>query len=237
MRNDDGVNEKDSFSDENVTSISFPGMENRLDQQVKEEAKTFSPLTIVKYAGVQHTLLWGMLFALLTAGSVLMSSSIADGFVPAFAVLGFGIGAVAWIDLKTHLIKNAHSLNLAWVIGLLTVLGAWLSSDWSSLIWGVVAAAIVMVTFILLVVFVNFGSGGDIKFSPIPALLLGAASSVLTALIWLFMSFIFAMVFLIIGQKMENRNFIAFGPAMAFSLPLTILLSDLLYQSVGLPPF
>jgi len=185
------------------------------------------PWAIIKHVGVVYTAVWAVLTAV-------ASGAAAYYFAPQPAwivvtVFAFFAGVIAAVDSKTQLIKNEHTL----ITGIITVplagflafyLGPW------NLLGGGVSAAVTMGTLLLLVIFIGFGSGGDLKFSPLPGFVLGVINPMLAAL-WFFISLIVTLVLLLTRKKKE----IAFGMGMVIAIPIALVVTKILFDAAGLP--
>jgi hypothetical protein len=185
------------------------------------------PWAIIKHVGVVYTAVWAVL-------SAVASGAAAYYFAPQPAwivvtVFAFFAGVIAAVDSKTHLIKNEHTL----VTGIITVpLAAFLAfqlGPWN-LLGGGISAAVTMGTLLLLAVFIGFGSGGDLKFSPLPGFVLGVINPILAAL-WFFLSLVVTMVLLLVNKKKE----FAFGAGMVIAIPIALVVTKILFDAAGLP--
>lgn len=185
------------------------------------------PWEIIQYTGVARTAIWAVLTAALSGAAAFFFAPGPSWIM--VTVFAFFAGAIAAVDSKTHLIKNRHSLITAAVS---LPLGIFVASQlgWWNLLGGAVSAIAIMGTLLLLVIFVGFGSGGDLKFSPIPAFVLGVINPFLAAL-WFFLSLITTMVLLVTSKKKE----IAFGTGMAIALPIAIIATKFFFDVAGLP--
>ena len=194
----------------------------------KDADVVFGPWEIVKHTGIVTTTVWAVL-------SGLVCGATAFFFAPghytwiALGVLGFLMGALAAIDLKTHLIKDQHTIITAILTVPLALLAAFNLGPWNFL-YGILAAVIIFLVFFALVLFVGFGSGGDIKFSPIPAFALGVINPLISA-VWLFLALIVTVVLLVFRKAKKT----SFGEGMVISLPLALLAVYGLYSLTGMP--
>lgn len=176
---------------------------------------------IVKHTGYVRVLLWALIISGLTyAASTLISQPTKIGFV--FTALGFMAGVIAAIDRKTRLIKNEHTLLTFILTVPAMVIGQIHYGTPLNLLWGGIGAVSVFLVFFILIFLTGFGSGGDLKFSPIPAFVLGVLSP-LTSIIWLFLAFILTAINMVIFKKKET----SFGEGMAIAIPITLLLAAL----------
>lgn len=185
------------------------------------------PWGIIKHTGYVPVAVWAVLTAAVT-GTVSYFFTPGDYTWIALSILGFMTGVIAAVDRKTHLIKNQHTILTA----ILTVpLAVWVGitlGGWN-LLSGAIAAVAVFGVFIFLILKVGFGSGGDIKFSPIPAFALGVVNPLISAL-WLFYALIITVILLIVRKQKST----SFGEGMAISLPFAILSVYALYSMTGL---
>jgi len=170
---------------------------------------------IVQYSGVTQTFLWGFIIAAL-------SGVTAWFFAPqpawvAATLLGFTTGFIARIDNKTRLIKNTHTLI---TLAVTVPASLWVASQlgWMNLLGGVISSAVVIVTFILLIWLVGFGSGGDLKYAPVAAFTLGTINPLIAAL-WFFEALIITVILLLVRKNKET----SFGEGMALAIPLSII--------------
>lgn len=184
-------------------------------------------LEIIKHTGYLNTAIWAILTAAVT-GLVAYFFTPGMSWLP-LGVLGFFAGVIAAVDYKTHLIKNNHILVTAAVtVPLAIIVG--LQLGWWNILGGVVSAILIMAIFLGLVIFVGFGSGGDIKYSPVPAFVLGVVNPLLPA-IWFFYALIITALLLVIRKKKQT----SFGEGMAIAAPLAIITVKFFYDLVGLP--
>lgn len=177
---------------------------------------------IIKYSGVATTFIWG-------AVSGVVAGAAGFFFAPQpswvlLAVLGFFLGVVANVDRKTHLIKNAHTLTmLAVSIPLAAFVASQLS--WWNLLGGLVSGVAIMGVFLLLIIFVGFGSGGDLKSAPVVAFALGVINPLIPA-IWFFLALVITTVLIVVRNskktELKDRN-TSFGEGMAASIPLAVI--------------
>jgi hypothetical protein len=185
------------------------------------------PWGIIKHTGYIPVALWAVLTAAVT-GAVSYFFTPGDYTWIALSVLGFMTGVIAAVDRKTHLIKNQHTILTA----ILTVpLAVWAGINLGGwpILFGLLSAAVVFGVFIFLVIKANFGSGGDIKFSPVPAFALGVVNPLISAL-WLFYALIITVILLIVRKEKST----SFGEGMAISLPFAIFSVYALYSMTGL---
>lgn len=185
------------------------------------------PWGIIKHTGYVPVALWAVLTAAVT-GAVAFFFTPGDYTWIALGVLGFMTGVIAAVDRKTHLIKNQHTILTA----ILTVpLAVWVGitlGGWP-ILFGLLASVVVFGVFIFLVIKANFGSGGDIKFSPVPAFALGVVNPLISAL-WLFYALIITVILLVVRKQKST----SFGEGMAISLPFAIFSVYALYSMTGL---
>lgn len=185
------------------------------------------PWGIIKHTGYIPVAVWAVLTATVT-GAVSYFFTPGDYTWIALSVLGFMTGVIAAVDRKTHLIKNQHTILTA----ILTVpLAVWAGINLGGwpILFGLLSAAVVFGVFIFLVIKANFGSGGDIKFSPVPAFALGVVNPLISAL-WLFYALIITVILLIVRKEKST----SFGEGMAISLPFAIFSVYALYSMTGL---
>jgi Flp pilus assembly protein protease CpaA len=182
---------------------------------------------IIKHTGYVPVAVWAVLTAVITGASAYFFAP-GDFTWIALGVLGFMTGVIAAVDRKTHLIKNQHTIATAIVTIPLSVIAALQLSAWN-ILFGALAAVLVFGVFIFLIIKVNFGSGGDIKFSPIPAFALGVVNPLISAL-WLFYALIITVILLVVRK--EKRT--SFGEGMAISFPFAIASVYALYSMAGL---
>lgn len=199
-----------------------------VEEAEPEDRHSFGPWAIIKHTGYFTVVLWAVLTA---AATGLAAHFLAPGEHTWIlgTVLGFMTGLIGAVDNKTYLIKDQHTI----ITAILTVpLAVWVAlslSPWN-LLWGIISAVVVFGVFIFLVNKVNFGSGGDIKFAPVPAFALGVISP-LIAVFWLFFAMIVAFIIIIVKKK----NKTAFGVGMAVSMPLAIASICGIYALTGMP--
>lgn len=183
---------------------------------------------IIKYTGYVRTLLWAILTAAVTGATAYYLTPGEYTWI-SLTILGFLTGGIAAIDQKTFLIKNEHTLITAILLVPMSIAVAFTLGPWNFL-FGVISALLIFGSFVFLVLKVGFGSGGDIKFSPIPAFALGIINP-LIPLIWMFLSLVITAVFLAIKKAKAT----SFGEGMAISLPLSIAIVAGLYSLSGMP--
>lgn len=191
-----------------------------------EEKPNPGPIAIFKETGIFFTLMWAVGIAAASGGAAYMFAR--PALIPV-AILGFLIGIIAAIDIKTHLIKDMHTVIIAAISIPLTVWYALTAGSAWNLLWGAGIAAIIFGVFLFLVWFTGFGSGGDIKFSPIPAFILGTINP-LIGIIWFFISLLITALALSLSRKKQT----AFGLGMALALPTSIAVTYYLYQLAGM---
>jgi hypothetical protein len=188
------------------------------------------PWGIIKHTGYVPVALWAILTAAVTG-------AVAYFFTPhtgspaiwiTLGVLGFMTGVIAAVDRKTHLIKNQHTILTAILTGPLAVWAGITLGGWN-ILFGLLSSVVVFGVFIFLVIKANFGSGGDIKFSPVPAFALGVVNPLISAL-WLFYALIITVILLMVRKQKST----SFGEGMAISLPFAILSVYALYSMTGL---
>jgi hypothetical protein len=170
---------------------------------------------------------WAVLTATVT-GTVAFFFTPGDFTWIALSVLGFMTGVIAAVDRKTHLIKNQHTILTAILTAPLAIWVGFTLGGWN-ILFGLLSAAVVFGVFIFLVIKANFGSGGDIKFSPVPAFALGVVNPLISAL-WLFYALIITVILLIVRKQKST----SFGEGMAISLPFAIFSVYALYSMTGL---
>lgn len=204
----------------------------------EKERPSYGPVEIISYTGWTLTIVSGVIGTLLAIlGAYLFSTPVE--FYPALAVLGLGLGALAAIDYKTHTIKNEHTIALA-VVGIplaifgasqvdLTVLGTD-SSGWLTLVVGAVMAILCFGVFFVLIFITGFGSGGDLKLSPVPGFILGVINP-FAAIVWLFAAFVLTGIGMVLVKRFK---FVAFGPGMILGVPLGLGAASLLFQVANL---
>ena len=207
--------------------------ESKTDEKKEEELddshdgnKYGNAWEIIQHTGVAFT-------ATLAILSAVVAGAAAYFFAPqpawiAIAALGFFMGLVAAVDLKTHLIKDQHTI----IAAIVTVpLGIFVASQlgWWNLLGGGVTAIAIFASFFALILFANFGSGGDIKFSPIPSFVLGVVNPLLGAL-WMFLALVFSFI-LLVSLK---AKYVPFGAGMAIALPVAIVATKFAFDAVGL---
>lgn len=232
---EDSITAKDAGLEFDETQLK-PTAENITEVQGKEETEIpedhrddryGNGWEIIKHTGVATTAIW----AVLSAGA---AGAAAFFFAPGpswilMAVFGFFAGAIGAVDAKTHLIKNVHTVITAAATVPLAVFVA-SQLGWWNLLGGAISAICLFGTLIALIIFVGFGSGGDLKFSPVPGFALGVINPFL-AVLWFFIAMIVTMVILIVGKKKET----AFGVGMVIAVPIAIVATYFCYQLVGLP--
>jgi hypothetical protein len=183
---------------------------------------------IIKHVGVGYTAAWAVLSAII-CGVTAFYFAPGDFTWLMVGVFGLFGGVIAAVDSKTALIKNQHTLITA-VVSL--PLGILVASElgWWNLLGGFVSAVIVMGVLLLLVIFVGFGSGGDLKFSPIPGFVLGVINPLLAA-IWFFLSLVITMILILTAK---GKQF-PFGGGMVIAIPISLIVTKLLFDMSGLP--
>lgn len=224
------ASEVDTVMEQSVTPEAETADEELSEAKEPVEDVYGGPWGIIKHTGYVPVAVWAVLTSLLTGG-------VGYFFAPShgspatwitFAVLGFMTGVIAAVDRKTHLIKNQHTLLTAALTVPLAVWAGIMLGGWN-ILYGLLASIVVFGVFIFLVIKANFGSGGDIKFSPVPAFALGVVSPLISAL-WLFYALIITVILLVVrGQKRTS-----FGEGMAISLPFAIVSVWALYAMTGL---
>lgn len=202
--------------------------ENSEDGEAEEVDIYGGPWGIIKHTGYLNVAVWAVLTAVITGATAFFLTP-GDFTWIALGVLGFMTGVVAAVDRKTHLIKNQHTIATAILTVPLALLVAFNLGTWNVL-FGVIAAVAVFGVFIFLILKVGFGSGGDIKFSPVPAFALGVVNPLISAL-WLFYALIITVILLIVRKQKST----SFGEGMAISLPFAIASVYALYAMTGLP--
>jgi prepilin signal peptidase PulO-like enzyme (type II secretory pathway) len=186
------------------------------------------PWGIIRHTGYVPVAVWAVLTAVATGAAAYFFAP-GDYTWIALGVLGFMTGVIAAVDRKTHLIKNQHTIATAILTVPLSVLVALNLNAWN-ILFGVLAAVLVFGVFIFLIIKVNFGSGGDIKFAPVPAFALGVVNPLISAL-WLFYALIITVILLVVRK--EKRT--SFGEGMAISFPFAIASVCALYSVAGMP--
>lgn len=185
---------------------------------------------IIKYSGISMTFIWGAL-------SGVVAGVAGYFFAPQpswvlLAVLGFFVGVIANVDRKTHLIKNAHTLTML-VVSL--PLAAYVASQlgWWNLLGGLVSGVAIMGVFLLLIIFVGFGSGGDLKSAPVVAFALGVVNPLIPA-IWFFLALVITTVLIVVRSskktQLKERN-TSFGEGMAAAIPLAVIATYLAFSA------
>lgn len=206
------------------------GYMKEIETSEPNENDPYGPWGIIKHTGYVAVALW----AVFTAA---MTGAVAYFFTPhtgspatwiTLAVLGFMTGVIAAVDRKTHLIKNQHTIATAIVTVPLAVWSGITLGGWN-ILFGLLASVVVFGVFIFLVIKANFGSGGDIKFSPVPAFALGVVNPLISAL-WLFYALIITVILLMVRKQKST----SFGEGMAISLPFAIFSVYALYSMTGL---
>jgi len=190
--------------------------------------RNLGPIEIIKRSNTGLVLVSGALGGAVAALATYFYAPIE--YIAVMALIGFGLGALARIDKVFHTIKNEHTITLAALAVPLTVISAFYGGDIWDLAWAAGTAVVVFGIFIVLILITGFGSGGDIKLSPVPAFALGAISPI-AAILWLFLAFIFTLFSLLFSR---GKNF-AFGPAMALAVSVSIVLTFFAYQAAHLP--
>lgn len=185
------------------------------------------PWGIIKHTGYVPVAVWAVLTAAVT-GTVAFFFTPGDFTWIALSVLGFMTGVIAAVDRKTHLIKNQHTILTAILTVPLAIWAGITLGGWN-ILFGLLSAAVVFGVFIFLVIKANFGSGGDIKFSPVPAFALGVVNPLISAL-WLFYALIITVILLVVRKQKST----SFGEGMAISLPFAIFSVYALYSMTGL---
>lgn len=177
---------------------------------------------IIKYSGVATTFIWGAV-----SGAVAGAAGFFFAPQPSWvllAVLGFFLGVIANVDRKTHLIKNAHTLTM---LAVSIPLAAYVASQlsWWNLLGGLVSGVAIMGVFLLLIIFVGFGSGGDLKSAPVVAFALGVINPLIPA-IWFFLALVITTVLIVVRNskktELKDRN-TSFGEGMAAAIPLAVI--------------
>lgn len=188
------------------------------------------PWGIIKHTGYVPVAVWAVLTGAVTGatGYFFAPSNGSPATWITLAVLGFMTGMIAAIDRKTHLIKNQHTILTAVLTAPLAIWTGFMLGGWN-ILFGLLAAFVVFGVFIFLVIKANFGSGGDIKFSPVPAFALGVVSPLISAL-WLFYALIVTVILLVVRKQKST----SFGEGMAISLPFAIFSVYALYAMTGL---
>lgn len=210
-----------------VSEDSYP--EEVSDTTPTQAEKRFDggPWEIIKYTGFLPVILWALLSAAATGVAAYYFTPGDYTWIP-LTILGFMTGVIAAVDNKTHLIKNQHTIITAVATVPLAVWVAFTLGFWNFL-FGIISALVIFGVFIFLVQKVNFGSGGDIKFSPVPAFVLGVVNP-LIPMVWMFSSMVISLIVLVVLKKKR----VAFGTGMALSLPLALATIYGLYALSGL---
>lgn len=206
------VNDSSSVSEEETASDTYSG----------------GPWAIIKHTGYFTVAAWALLTAAATGAAGYFFTP-GDYAWIALGLLGLMTGVIAAVDRKTHLIKDQHTILTAILTVPLSLFVAFNLGAWNFL-FGIIAAIVVFGVFIFLIIKVNFGSGGDIKFSPVPAFALGVVNPLISAL-WLFYALVVTVVILVVRKQKRT----SFGEGMAISLPLAIASVYGLYSMAGLP--
>lgn len=160
--------------------------------------------------------------AAIMAGTALMPAgfTIPSALWPALVILTFGLGALARLDVLTHLIRDRHTAVLAAVTVPAVVWAAWSGvTVYGFPYWAVaLAAAVFAFVFLLGVAMVaGFVGGGDIKLSPLPAAVL-AGTGLMTPFVWFFLTFGFALIaFLVLKATGSQVKRAPLGPFMALA--------------------
>lgn len=213
-----------------VESPSEENFEELETSETNEDDPYGGPWGIIKHTGYVPVALWAVLTSVMTG-------AVAYFFTPhtgspatwiTLAVLGFMTGVIAAVDRKTHLIKNQHTILTAILTVPLAVWSGITLGGWN-ILFGLLASVVVFGVFIFLVIKANFGSGGDIKFSPVPAFALGVVNPLISAL-WLFYALIITVILLMVRKQKST----SFGEGMALSLPFAIFSVYALYSMTGL---
>jgi len=199
------------------------------DEEIHDDKYYGNAWEIIQYAGVAKTTVWAVLSA---AVSGLAGYFFAPG--PSWimlTVIGFFLGVIAAVDLKTLLIKNTHTLITA---AFALPLGVFVASQlgWLNLVGGLITAAAVMGTLLLLVIFVGFGSGGDLKFSPVIGFVLGVINP-MVAVLWFFISMVLTMIMIIVFSP--KKKVFPFGVGMVMAVPIAVIVTNLLFVAAHLP--
>lgn len=216
--------------EETLSSQEKPDQTNTQEETKEKmsEENYGGPWGIIKHTGYVTVAVWALLTAAATGAAAYFLTP-GDYTWIALSVLGFMTGAIAAVDRKTHLIKNQHTILTAILTVPLALLAAINLGGWN-ILYGLISAIVIFGVFFLLIVFVNFGSGGDIKFAPIPAFALGVVNP-MVAVLWLFYSLIITVAILAIRKQKTT----SFGEGMAISLPLAIASVYGMYSLAGLP--
>lgn len=185
---------------------------------------------IIKYSGVATTFIWGAISGFV-AGAAGFFFAPQPSWV-LLAVLGFFLGVIANVDRKTHLIKNAHTLTM---LAVSVPLAAFVASQlsWWNLLGGLVSGVAIMGVFLLLIIFVGFGSGGDLKSAPVVAFALGVINPLIPA-IWFFLALVITTVLIVVRSskktQLKERN-TSFGEGMAAAIPLAVITTYLAFSA------
>lgn len=198
---------------------------------IEDEGETnYGPLEIIKVTGLPLVIISAVVSGALAFASAYFFH-VPEAFYPAVAALGLGIGALAAIDYKTRTVKDEHNIVLAIVTVGLTIYGA-SQTEWFTLLTGGIGVIVCFGTFFALIFLTHFGSGGDIKLSPIPAFVLGAINP-LAGVAWLFVAMIITGISLIIAIK--TQKMLWHLPGFALSIPITLAIVPALYSLANLP--
>jgi hypothetical protein len=152
-------------------------------------------------------------------------------------VVAFGAGALGYIDQRTKLILNQHSLALSAVlVGALLMFQV---SMWPEpvLLTAVLAAAGVFLTMVLLWFITGFASGGDIKLAPVIAAGLAVVSP-LTPFLWLMLAFILSMFVTAVNtitRGPKAGQTVPMAPLMAAAVPIAVAGTAWVYTLMLMP--
>lgn len=160
------------------------------------------------------------------------SFSVPEPMIIPLAVIGFGLGILAYFDHVTHLILDTH--NLAFLA--LAAASLFIPASAGYITWGPAAVGfgIVFLFMLTLAVVANYVGGGDIKLAPIPAAVLSVASP-LAACMWLCLTFMACLAYQIAAKvEGQQKKFVAMAPFMAIALVPSFVISNSVMASMGL---
>jgi leader peptidase (prepilin peptidase)/N-methyltransferase len=162
------------------------------------------------------------------------------GLLPAYLFFGTLSGALVAIDLDVHRLPDALQLPAMPVLVVLLAIASWASGDWWALVRAVIAWAVLLVAYFVLVLISPGAQGlglGDVKLAGVLGLVLGWLGW-FPLLIGVYAGFLVGGLFalaLVLGRRAGWSSSVAYGPPMIVGAFVGILLpvevvADLLFR-------
>ena len=175
---------------------------------------------------------WGASTAVLAAVAGLWI--LPPATVTLLGVIGFGVGFLGYIDLRTKLILNRHTAGLA--LAVTAMLVTLQVTRWPEpvLLVAVISAAVMFAAMVALIFLTGFGSGGDIKLVPVVAAGLSVISPVAPA-VWLLVALMLCLGAAVIRiARTGSSPTLAMAPFMAAAVPLSVLGTAAVHAAAGM---